>query len=294
MTRQRVLGLTAAAMLAFAANSILCRLALRDTDIDPASFTTLRLVSGALVLWLLVRIRERGTPMPTDGGSWWSALALFAYAAAFSFAYLWLPAGTGALLLFGAVQLTMVAGALLAGERLGGKSSFGLLLACTGLVVLVLPGVSAPPWTGAGLMVVAGVAWGLYSLRGRGVADPTRATAGNFLRAAPFALLLTLVSPAHVRWDTNGAAYALASGAITSGLGYALWYTALRGLRASAAAAVQLSVPAIAALGGVVFLGESLSARLVLASAAILGGIALVLRDANLRKKESPARRGSP
>jgi drug/metabolite transporter (DMT)-like permease len=275
MTLARTTALTAAAMVAFAANSLLCRAALRDTTIDPASFTSLRLLSGAAMLWLLSHWRSQGGP--GLAGSWRSALALFAYAAAFSFAYVTLPAGTGALLLFGAVQATMILGGWRAGERISMRQGLGLAMAFLGLVILVLPGISAPPAAGAMLMLLAGIAWGLYSLRGRGAGDPTATTAGNFVRAVPMALVTSLLLFPQLRTDPLGAIYALLSGAIASGLGYALWYTALRGLRATSAASVQLSVPVLAALGGVAFLGESVTLRLLLAALAILGGIALVL-----------------
>ncbi len=270
----RLLLLTALAMLDFAANSLLCRLALTGSAIDPASFTSIRLVSGALTLWLIVCLRERRL---RPGGSWASAAALFAYAAAFSFAYIGLPAGIGALLLFGSVQSSMIAVGLARGEQLDQRQTAGFLLALGGLVLLVRPGLAAPPPMGSLLMIAAGVAWGIYSLRGRGAGDPTVATAGNFLRAVPMTLALSLVFVSRARLDRTGAAYALASGALTSGLGYVIWYTALKGLSVTRAAVVQLSVPVLAALGGILLLGESLSFRLVLASAAILGGIALVV-----------------
>lgn len=270
----RTLSLTTLAMLAFAGNSLLCRLALQQTSIDPASFTTIRLIAGALVLWLIVRVRGGSHQV---GGSWLSALALFAYAAAFSFAYVNLATGTGALLLFGAVQATMILTGLYRGERLRPQQSAGLLLALAGLVGLLLPGLAAPPLPAALLMLLAGVAWGVYSLRGRGIADPTGATAGNFLRAVPPTIVLSLLRLGNSHLDYPGAAYALLSGGLASGVGYALWYTALRGLPATQAASVQLSVPVLAALGGVLLLGEALTPRLLLASAAILGGIALVI-----------------
>ncbi len=274
MSARRTALLTALAMLAFAANSLLCRLALRDTAIDAASFTLIRIASGAAMLWLLVRIRQGAGRIR---GNWASAAALFAYAAGFSFAYLSLDAGTGALLLFGAVQATMIGYGLYKGERLGALASFGLLLAAAGLVGLLLPGLTAPPLQGALLMAAAGVAWGIYSLRGRGGGNPAAATAGNFVRALPPALALSLLALGSARFDPAGAAYAAASGALASGLGYAIWYAALPGLRAASAASVQLSVPVIAALGGVLLLGEQLTLRLVLASLAILGGVALVI-----------------
>lgn len=271
MLRVKVILLTAAAMTAFAGNSLLCRAALQHTAIDAASFTGIRLLSGALTLWLLIGLRG-GRP----AGSWSGALALFAYAAAFSFAYLSLPAGTGALLLFAAVQVTMIGYGLWRGERLRGLQQAGLLLAFSGLVFLLLPGLAAPPLGAALLMLAAGAAWGVYSLLGRGAAAPLALTAGNFLRALPPALLLCLGAWARLSLDLAGAGYAVLSGALASGIGYAIWYAALPSLRASSAAAVQLSVPVLAALGGILFLGEPLTWRLVLASAAILGGVALV------------------
>ena len=277
MTAPRILLFTLLAMIAFAGNSLLCRLALKAGEIDAASFTALRLVSGALILALLVFLRHRR--LPREGG-WLSAFALFAYAAAFSFAYLSLMAGTGALLLFGAVQTLMIGYGLHKGERFHARQWLGLGLAAAGLVGLLLPGISAPPLAGSLLMIVAGIAWGVYSLRGRGAGDPTLVTAGNFLRAVPFALVTSLVATVAMGQATAspaGVVYALASGAIASGLGYALWYAVLPALKASSAATVQLSVPVLAALGGVVFLGEAVSLRLALASVAVLGGIALVI-----------------
>jgi len=265
--------LTAIAMIAFASNSLLCRVALKDTAIDPATFTLARIASGALTLWLIVRLRATHPP----AGSWRSAFWLFAYAAGFSFAYVTLTAGTGALLLFGAVQATMIAHGLRQGERLRPLQVAGLVLAFAGLAALLAPGVTAPPFAGAALMLFAGFSWGLYSLRGRGAGDPTSVTAGNFVRAAPMALAVAVAASPWFSIDARGTLYAMLSGAIASGLGYAIWYTALRGLKATSAASVQLSVPAIAALGGVVFLGETLTLRLVLASIAIIGGVALAI-----------------
>ena len=276
MPPARLFTLTMLTMLAFAGNSLLCRAALRDTGIDAASFTTLRLVSGALVLWLLT-LRSRG--VRERGGNWGSAAALFVYAAAFSFAYVSLPASTGALLLFGAVQATMIGYGLWTGERFRALQWFGFLVALGGLVVLVLPGLAAPPPWSAGLMLGAGVAWGVYSLRGRGAGNPIRVTAGNFLRAAPVAVVLSLVMMRRAQFDPAGVGYALASGALTSALGYAIWYTALPALKATTAATVQLSVPVVAALGGVLLLGEPVTIRLVVATVAILGGIGLVIRE---------------
>jgi drug/metabolite transporter (DMT)-like permease len=268
----QTLALTAVSMLAFAGNSLLCRLALQHSGIDPASFTTVRLLSGAVVLWALVRWRGQ-----RPAGDWGSAAALFVYAAAFSFAYLSLSAGTGALLLFGAVQATMLGWGLWRGQRLGRGQTAGLVLAMGGLVALLLPGVTAPPAGGALLMSAAGVAWGLYSLRGRSAGDPTAVTAGNFVRASALAVPLALAALPWARVDVAGLLWALCSGAVTSGLGYAIWYTALKGLQPTSSASVQLSVPVLTALGGVALLSEPLTLRLALCSAAILGGIACVI-----------------
>lgn len=274
MPAPRLIALTVAAMVAFAGNSLLCRLALTSTAIDPASFILLRLASGAAVLWWLARCRR---PTAVGEGNWGSASALFVYAAGFSLAYVSLTAATGALLLFGAVQVTMISGGLWSGERLSWVQSAGLAAAFAGLVGLMLPGLHAPPVTGALLMLGAGIAWGIYSLRGRGSGDPVRVTSGNFLRATPIAIVLSLALSSQASVDAAGVGYAVASGALASGIGYALWYAALPSLQATTAASVQLSVPVIAALGGILFLGETMSPRLLIASAAILGGIALVI-----------------
>jgi drug/metabolite transporter (DMT)-like permease len=274
-TGSRIALFTTLAMIAFAGNSLLCRQALSYSRIDAASFTTIRLVSGAVVLALIVSLRGRRA---WHAGSWPSAFALFAYAAAFSFAYLSLTAGTGALLLFGAVQVTMIGYGLWSGERMNARQMLGWFAALAGLAGLLWPGLASPPLFGSALMIAAGIAWGLYSLRGRGVADATTTTAGNFLRSVPFALALSLIFLLSSRVSLEGVAYAAASGALTSGVGYAIWYTAVRGLSAARAAVVQLSVPVITAIGGILLLGEWLSLRLVLASIAILGGIALVIR----------------
>jgi drug/metabolite transporter (DMT)-like permease len=261
-------------MIAFAGNSLLCRLALKDTHIDAATFTAIRLISGTLVLWLIVVVRRN----PTSGSrSWLSAFALFAYAACFSFAYLSLPAGTGALLLFGAVQATMIGYGLWAGERLRMRQAAGFIFALGGLVLLVLPGLSAPPLLSSALMIAAGIAWGVYSLRGRYAGEPIRTTAENFLRAVPLAIVLSVIMSSRFSFDRVGCLHAILSGGLASGVGYAIWYTAVRGLRATQAATVQLSVPVIAAGGGIAILGEQLGLRFVIASGAILGGIALVI-----------------
>src|SRR5437016_8625525 len=270
----RVFILTLLAMIAFAGNSLLCRLALKRTTIDAASFTFIRILSGAVALWIIVII-SKGTWR--KAGSWASALALFAYAAAFSFAYISLSAGTGALLLFGAVQATMILWGLRTGERMRTRQWLGLALAVGGLVALLFPGLSAPPIDGALVMICAGIAWGFYSLRGKGAGDPVTTTAGNFLRAVVFAAGLSTVLLPWVKLDLAGAGYAILSGAIASGVGYVIWYSALPGLKAASAATVQLSVPVLAAGGGILFLGESITLRFLCASVAVLGGIALVV-----------------
>lgn len=272
MSRPALAAATTLVMAAFAANSVLARLALAGGHADALAFTAVRLASGAAVLGALVaarRVRPSGDAV--------SAAALLVYAAAFSVAYLALPAGTGALVLFGSVQATMVGWGVAHGERLRPVQALGLALALGGLAVLVAPGVGAPPLGAAALMALAGAAWGAYSLRGRAAGDATAATAGNFLRAAPAAVVLMLAAGTP-RADPTGIALAVASGALTSGLGYAAWYAVLPRLRATTASAVQLAVPVLAALGGVAFAGEALSLRLAAASAATLGGIALVAR----------------
>ena len=321
MSRSSAFSLTALtllAMVAFAGNSLLCRLALKHTALDAASFTTVRLVSASIVLCLLaggLRGRWRGGSGAgsnsgsnsgwVGGGNWPSAFALFVYAAGFSFAYISLPAATGALLLFGAVQATMIGYGVWAGERLRPLQLVGLVVALVGLVALMLPGLAAPSVDSAGsggtglnganlpsalMMIGAGVAWGVYSLRGKAGsgspsnASPLAVTAGNFMRTVPLTLGLSLLMMGSFSLDGPGMAYGIMSGALTSGVGYAIWYRVLPALKATSAATVQLSVPVIAAVGGVALLGEPISLRLVLASVAILAGIALVI----LNKKPTP------
>jgi drug/metabolite transporter (DMT)-like permease len=273
MSRARVLALTLLAMLAFAGNSLLCRAALKSTGIDAASFTSVRIASGAAALWLIARTR-RGPHHA--GGSWAPAVALVLYASAFSFSYVSLTAATSALLLwFGAVQVTMIGFGLWAGERLRAGQTGGLLCALAGLISLLLPGLSAPPFVGSALLLVAGTAWGVYSLRARDSGDPLYVTAGNFSRAVAFAAALSIVMVPWASLDRAGIGYAIASGALASGVGYA----ALAGLNLTSAATVQLSVPVIADVGGVLLLAEPVTLRLLVSSAAILGGIALVIAD---------------
>ena len=296
VTTPQVFTLTLLAMIAFASNSLLCRLALKQTSIDAASFTFIRIFSGAVALCLIMKIRTwlitDRTPSPRAAsfshsslrrttcfvaGNWLSALALLVYAAGFSFAYTTLSAGTGALLLFGAVQATMIFWGMHKGERLDATQIAGFLIAVTGLVVLVFPGLSAPPLIGSILMLGAGVAWGIYSLRGKGERNPASATTGNFVRAVPFAAAVSIIFVPWAHVDFTGVTYAIISGAITSGLGYVIWYSALPGLTATSAASVQLSVPVLAATGGILLLSELVTLRYVLASISVLGGIALVV-----------------
>jgi drug/metabolite transporter (DMT)-like permease len=262
-------------MLAFAANSILCRLALGQGLIDAATFTTVRVGAGAVMLSLLVApnwLRNR-----RERGDWRSAIMLFTYMACFSFAYLSLGVGTGALILFGAVQLTMFVLALRAGEHFATLSWAGLALAAGGLIYLFLPGITAPDTVGGLLMLVAGIAWGLYSTLGRGSGDPLGATANNFIYCVPLVVLVSLIFRADFDASREGILLAAASGAAASGLGYAVWYAALKGLSGTQAATVQLSVPVIAAFGGVLLLSESVTLRLLVSSAATLGGVAIIL-----------------
>ena len=271
----RTAALTTVAVLAFATNSLLCRLALGQKLIDPASFAAVRMVTGAMTLALVALPRWRTVGRST--GDWRSAAALFVYMAFFSFAYLSLSAGTGALILFGAVQLTMFAAGLRHGERFPLLSWAGFTLAVIGLVLLVLPGISAPDPMGAVLMAVAGVAWGYYSLIGRRVTDPLEATANNFIYSVPLVIALSVVFLGQFKAGWRGLAFAGASGVVASGLGYVAWYAALKGLSAIRAATVQLSVPFLAACGGALLLSEQVTLRLVLASCMTLGGIAIVV-----------------
>lgn len=272
----RTAVLTVCTLVAFAANSVLCRLALGERAIDPAGFTMLRLVAGAATLWMIV-VATSGSTRPEQRGSWASAAWLFLYAAAFSFAYVDLETGTGALILFGAVQITMIVGGLRSGERPHPAQWAGLVLAFGGLAYLVAPGMTAPPLVGSTLMAVAGIAWGLYSLRGRGVRHPTSVTADNFVRSVPLVLVLALLFMQDLSLSPKGVLLAVVSGSLASGVGYVIWYAALRGLSATQAATVQLAVPVLAALGGVAVMSETISARLVVSGVAILGGVLLAV-----------------
>lgn len=275
MNPLRLFAFTALAMIAFAANSVLCRLALKETAIDAASFTTVRILSGALLLWMVMQMRGG---ISAKHGSWRSAIALIIYAETLSFAYRSLATGTGALLLFGAVQVTMIVAGFIAGERMVWLQRLGFIAALTGLVILSLPGIEAPTPLATVLMLLSGIAWGMYSLFGRGEADAAMSTAGNFIRAAPMAIGLSLLTLPWFRLDGTGVLYAVISGAVTSGLGYVVWYRVLREISAITASTVQLSAPVIAAAGGIVIVNEALTLNLLIASALILGGIGMVLR----------------
>jgi len=272
----RVAGLTVLALVAFAGNSVLCRLALADSSIDAASFTTVRLVSGAIALLIILSATSRGT-RPASYGSWMSAAMLFLYATCFSFAYISLDTGVGALILFGMVQATMVAGALMAGDRPTVAEWIGWLLAIAGFVYLVSPGLTAPSPGGSALMAIAGIAWGVYSLRGRNESFALAGTTYNFVRSVPLVLVVSAFSLQDLHLTTNGVVLAILSGAITSGVGYAVWYTALQSISSMQAAMVQLSVPVLAAAGGILLLSESVSLRLIVSSLLILGGIFLAI-----------------
>jgi drug/metabolite transporter (DMT)-like permease len=269
-------SLTILALIAFAANSILCRLALGESVIDPASYTAVRLITGAMTLWLISALLRK-KPSGKAGGSGISAAMLVLYAATFSFAYISLSAGTGALILFAAVQITMIAVGLFTGERPEISEWLGLCIAVSGLVFLVSPGISAPSILGSVLMATAGIAWGIYSLRGRGASDPVAVTTDNFLRTVPLAIGIVLLWLSKLTITPMGFFWATVSGSVTSGVGYVLWYAVLPRLTATRAATVQLAVPLLAALGGVVFLSEAINLRLVISAVVILGGVALAI-----------------
>ncbi|HEX8733963.1 MAG TPA: DMT family transporter [Pyrinomonadaceae bacterium] len=272
----KVVLFTSFALVAFAFNSILCRLALGAEAIDAASFTFVRLVSGAVVLVLINSFFGKKEAAATRA-NWLSAFFLFAYAICFSLAYINLTTATGALILFGSVQLTMICAALVKGERPQILEWLGLFLALAGLVYLVFPGLSAPPPASCALMIAAGIAWGFYTLRGRGSRNPLADTTGNFLRSVPMIILAALPLIYRIQLSPKGIVFAVLSGAIASGIGYSVWYAALKYHTATRAAILQLSVPALAAIGGVIFLAEIISTRLLLASALILGGIGLAI-----------------
>jgi drug/metabolite transporter (DMT)-like permease len=284
----RTIIFTLFSLVAFAANSVLCRLALAPAAIDAASFSSVRLIAGAITLLILTLIRQRSAFRVR--GTWISAALLFLYAVPFSFAYISLSAGTGALILFGAVQATMMVAALVSGERPHPWQWLGLVIALIGLVGLVLPGLTAPPLVGSVLMTLAGISWGFYSLRGRGTADALGDTTGNFVRALPFVIVVSLFAVGQFHVTPRGLMLAIWSGAVASALGYVVWYAALGGLTTTRAAAVQLSVPVLAATGGVVFLAEKVSLRLLVSAFLIVGGVALALmgrKRASLRPSKA-------
>lgn len=266
-------GLT---LIAFAANSVLCRLALGEGSIDAASFTIIRMLSGAVVLLAIMRVSRSGTDSPT-GGSWFASLMLFLYAITFSFAYTTLDTGTGALILFGSVQITMIVLSLLSGTRLHISEWTGITVAFTGFVYLILPGVTRPSASGFLLMTVAGIGWGIYSLKGRGSKSPLVDTCYNFVRTLPLVFVLAIVAIRSVNYSFEGVMLAALSGGIASGIGYTMWYIALGGLSATQAAVVQLFVPVIAAFGGVLFVSETITFRLSVSASLILGGILTVV-----------------
>jgi len=268
--------LTGLALIAFAANSVLCRLALGNEAIDAASFTVIRLLSGAIVLFLIIRFTQKNTELSTNG-SWIASLMLFLYAITFFYSYISLETGTGALILFGSVQLTMILLSLISGTRLHYTEWAGVIIAFTGFVYLILPSITTPSSVGFLLMAVAGIAWGIYTLKGRGSQNPLMDTAYNFLRTIPLVILLTIFTISHANYSSEGVLLALLSGGITSGIGYTIWYIALGGLSATQAAVLQLLVPIIAALGGVIFVSEAITVRLTISAAMVLGGILMVV-----------------
>ncbi len=272
--------LTVLALLAFAGNSVLCRLALNDNIIDAASFTSIRLFSGAIFLLLLISINVHKSPQKIiniKAGSWLSALFLFIYAGAFSYAYISLDTGTGALILFGSVQVTMILSDIFKGKKLLLAEWLGLIIAFIGLIILLMPSASAPSLAGFLLMAISGIAWGFYTLAGRGSKTPLVDTTNNFLRTLPFIGLLMLLTLSDIELSNQGILLAIISGTVTSGLGYAIWYSALSGLTVKHAAIIQLSVPVIAAIGGVIFSNETINIELITSSFLVLGGVLTVI-----------------
>ena len=272
----KIIILTGLALIAFAANSVLCRLALGERTIDASSFTVIRLLSGAMVLLAIISIKSNKTDSFTKG-SWSAGLLLFLYAITFSFAYITLDTGTGALILFGSVQITMILLSLISGDRLHITEWAGVTIAFIGFVYLILPGVTTPSAIGFLLMIVAGIAWGIYTLKGRSSDDPLMDTAYNFLRTLPLVIILAIITVKNAHYSYQGVLLAVLSGGITSGIGYAIWYIALGGLSATQAAVVQLLVPVIAAFGGIIFVSEAVTIRLTVSATMILGGILMVV-----------------
>jgi drug/metabolite transporter (DMT)-like permease len=277
MTTWRIPIFTVIALTAFAANSVLNRLALGGNTIDASSYIGIRLVSGAITLWLIHLLFNQKSPLILRGANIVPAFYLFLYGIAFSFAYRSLSSGTGAFILFGTVQTTMLITLLLRGERPKTSEWLGLIFAISGLTYLVFPGLSAPDPVGAILMITAGIAWGFYTLRGKGVNDPLATTAINFILAVPMVFLVNIFTFSKAHFSTEGVLYAVLSGSVASGIGYVIWYAALKGLTTTQAALLQLAVPIIAAFGGVVLLNEAITLRLIIAGVLIIGGVVLAL-----------------
>jgi len=267
--------LTGLALIAFSANSVLCRLALGNEAIDASSFTVIRLLSGTVTL--LIIISATGKVAGSSKGSWTSSFMLFLYAVTFSYAYISLDTATGALILFGSVQITMILLSLVSGTRLHITEWAGIIIAFTGFIYLILPSVTTPSASGFLLMTIAGIAWGIYTLRGRSSKNPLMDTAYNFLKTTPFVLLLAISTIDNINYSSEGIVLALLSGGVTSGIGYTIWYIVLGGLSSTQAAVLQLSVPVIAALGGVIFVSEVITFRLTVSAAMVLGGILIVV-----------------
>ena len=287
-TPLHILAYTSIALFAFAGNSVLCRLALGQNTIDPSSFTLIRLLSGSATLILILYAVNVKEFRKSSGGSWFSAFMLFLYAITFSFAYISLDTGTGALILFGSVQLSMLVIGALTGNTLRLADYLGIIVAFSGFLVLVLPGSTTPSLIGLLLMTTGGVAWGIYTLRGRGSKSPLSDTTFNFIRTLPLLILLFIPLSFNFNVSLSGFLYAVLSGALASGVGYAIWYRALTKLSVTQAAVVQLLVPLIAALGGVIFANEVISLRLVLSSALVLGGILIVVLGKHYFEQRSP------
>jgi drug/metabolite transporter (DMT)-like permease len=283
ISAKKTLFFTACALIAFAANSVLCRLALGGETIDAASFTIIRLLSGAIALIIILKLSNtlNGTPgskkTSASKGSWTAAVMLFLYAVTFSYAYITLDTGTGALILFGTVQITIILVTIFSGGRLHATEWAGTLIAFSGFVYLVLPNVSTPSFSGFILMTISGIGWGIYTLKGRGSKNPLADTTKNFYLTIPLVIVLALLTFQNLNITTEGILLAIASGAIASGMGYTIWYIALAGLSATQAGVVQLLVPVIAAFGGVIFISESISFRLTISALFILGGILIVV-----------------
>jgi drug/metabolite transporter (DMT)-like permease len=268
--------LSCLALIAFAANSVLCRLALDNRSIDASSFTVIRMLSGVIVLFIIFKLKATKNEVLSKG-SWSASIALFIYAISFSYAYLSLDTGTGALILFGSVQITMIFVSMISGARLHITEWGGAVIAFTGFIYLVFPSISTPSLYGFVLMTISGVSWGFYTLTGRSTKNPLMDTTYNFIRTIPFVALLAIITTDYANYTHEGIVLALLSGGITSGIGYTIWYIALRGLTSTQAAVIQLSVPVIAAMGGVLFVSEALTFRLIISTGIVLGGILIVV-----------------